>query len=46
VDEVIDARIYGGFHYRTSDEDGAQVGRRIARYVVNHALRGRRSPHD
>ncbi len=38
VEEVIDARIYSGIHYRTSDEEGARVGRRIARFVVNHAL--------
>ena len=38
VDEVIDARIYAGIHYRTSDEDGAAVGRKVARFVVNHAL--------
>ena len=42
VEEVIDARIYSGIHYRTSDEEGAALGRRIARFVVNHALRG---PH-
>jgi hypothetical protein len=41
VEEVIEARIYAGIHYRTSDEEGAAVGRRIARFVVNHALRGR-----
>jgi hypothetical protein len=39
VEEVIDARIYSGIHYRTSDEEGARLGRRIARFVVNHALR-------
>jgi len=39
VDEVIDARIYSGFHFRTSDEVGAKVGRQVARFVVNHALR-------
>ena len=39
VDEVIDARIYSGIHYRTSDEVGARVGRQVARFVVNHALR-------
>jgi PAP2 superfamily protein len=39
VEEVIDARIYSGIHYRTSDEEGARLGRRIARLVVNHALR-------
>jgi hypothetical protein len=46
VEEVIDARIYAGIHYRTSDEDGAAVGRRIARYVVNHALRSRHPAKD
>ena len=44
VEEVIDARIYSGIHYRTSDEDGAAVGRRIARFIVTHALRDRREP--
>jgi hypothetical protein len=39
VDEVIDARIYIGFHFRTSDETGARVGARVARFVVKQALR-------
>ena len=39
VEEVIDARIYSGLHYRTSDEAGARVGRRVARFVFEHALR-------
>ena len=39
VDEVIDARIYSGIHYRTSDEVGARVGRQAARFVAKHALR-------
>ena len=43
VEEVIEARIYSGIHYRTSDEEGAQLGRKIARFVVNHALRVRRA---
>jgi hypothetical protein len=42
VDEVIEARIYAGIHYRTADEEGAEVGRKIARFVVNHALSARR----
>jgi hypothetical protein len=41
VDEVIEARIYGGIHYRTSDEDGAAAGRKVARSVVLHSLRPR-----
>lgn len=45
VEEVIDARIYGGFHYRTADEVGARVGRHVARFVMTHALSPRRG-HD
>lgn len=36
--EVIDARIYAGFHYRTSDEVGAEMGSHVARFVMNQAL--------
>jgi hypothetical protein len=39
VEEVIDARVYSGIHYRTSDEEGTRLGRRIAQFVVNRALR-------
>jgi hypothetical protein len=31
VDEVIDARVYSGIHFRKADEDGAAVGRDVAR---------------
>jgi hypothetical protein len=46
VEEVIEARIYGGIHYRTSDEDGAAIGRRIARSIALHALRARHQHKD
>ena len=39
VEEVIDARVYSGIHFRTADEAGARMGRQIARYVATHALR-------
>jgi hypothetical protein len=39
VDEVIDARMFSGIHFRHSDEVGARLGRRVARYVMTHALR-------
>jgi hypothetical protein len=39
VDEVIDARIYSGIHFRTADEVGARVGGQVARFVIHHALR-------
>jgi hypothetical protein len=36
---VIDARVWTGFHFRSSDVDGAHVGRHVARFVFEHALR-------
>jgi hypothetical protein len=46
VEDVIDARVYSGIHFRTSDEEGAALGRKIARFVVSHALRVRRHFRD
>jgi hypothetical protein len=39
VDEVIEARIYSGIHFRTADETGARLGRQTAQFVLTHALR-------
>jgi hypothetical protein len=37
--EVIDARVYAGIHFRSSDERGARLGRQVARCVVTHAFK-------
>jgi hypothetical protein len=39
VDEVIDARVFSGIHFRHSDEVGSRLGRQTARFVYTHALR-------
>ena len=39
IEEVIDARVYSGIHFRTADEAGARVGRQVAHFVSTHALR-------
>jgi hypothetical protein len=39
VEEVIDARVYSGIHFRTADVVGARQGRQVARFVLTHALR-------
>jgi len=39
VDEVVSARVYIGFHFRTSDERGAKLGRQVAHFVFTHALK-------
>jgi hypothetical protein len=41
LDEVIDARVYSGIHFRNSDTVGARMGRQIAQFVSTHALRKR-----
>jgi hypothetical protein len=44
VQEVIDARVYSGIHFRNSDEVGARMGRQIAQFVSHHALRRSSKP--
>jgi hypothetical protein len=42
--QVSDSRIYGGVHYRFSNEAGEQIGRRAARMVMERAMRPLPSP--
>jgi hypothetical protein len=39
--EMIDARVWAGIHYRSSDEDGYDLGRRVADYAVQTVLQPR-----
>jgi hypothetical protein len=36
--QVSDSRIYGGVHYRFSNEAGEQIGRRAARLVLDQVM--------
>ena len=36
VDEVVDARVYSGIHFRKADVDGAVLGRDVARDGLEH----------
>ena len=38
-DEMIEARILAGIHFRTADRDGDRVGRQVAQFVLTHVLR-------
>ncbi|MBA3886961.1 MAG: vanadium-dependent haloperoxidase [Acidobacteria bacterium] len=42
LDEVIEARIYSGIHFRTADVVGARLGRQVGQFVLTHALRPKR----
>jgi hypothetical protein len=37
--EVVNARLWGGLHYRFSSEAGVQLGQKVAHYGLNHAFR-------
>jgi len=36
LDEVINARVWGGIHFRTADEQGAKLGRTVSNYEHAH----------
>jgi len=38
VNDTIDARVVQGIHFRSADEQGAKVGRAVARWADKHAL--------
>lgn len=37
-DEIVNARIWGGVHYRFSGEEGVSLGVRVARYDLHHGF--------
>jgi hypothetical protein len=41
LDELVQARVWGGIHFRTASEDGADLGRAVARYGVARFARPR-----
>lgn len=38
TDEIKDARVFGGIHFRTACNDGDATGRAVGDYVLQHAL--------
>jgi hypothetical protein len=42
IDEVVNARVWEGIHFRNSEELAMRAGRCVGRFVVRHALR----PHN
>lgn len=38
VDEIRDARVFGGIHFRSACLDGQAMGRKVADYVLEHSL--------
>jgi len=38
VQEIVDARVWAGVHYRGSVESGVKLGQKVARFDLNHAF--------
>jgi hypothetical protein len=36
VDEIVEARIWAGLHFRTADVQGKLLGKNVAKYVARH----------
>ena len=46
-DEVVDARVYSGIHFRIADEHGAKIGKQVARWREQHFFqRAKSGRHD
>jgi len=39
LEEVVNARVFGGIHFRTDCEAGQTLGNSVAEYVIKHSLR-------
>jgi hypothetical protein len=38
TDDIADARVYGGIHFRFDQDEGAEQGRRVGEYIYRHYL--------
>ena len=46
LNEIIDARVWGGIHFRTADTQGAALGAKVARWESTHYFRPVRCERD
>jgi hypothetical protein len=46
TDDISDARVYGGIHFRFDQDAGADLGRDVATYVYRHNLRRAHHRHN
>jgi hypothetical protein len=36
INEIVDARVWSGIHFRTADEDGKKIGKKVANWRHGH----------
>jgi hypothetical protein len=46
TDDIDDARVYGGIHFRFDQEAGARQGRHVGKYILRHYLRSGSNEDD
>jgi hypothetical protein len=46
TEDISDARVYGGIHFRFDQDEGAEQGRRLGEYIVRHYLRPQRDDFE
>jgi hypothetical protein len=46
IDEIVDARVWSGIHFRTADEQGDRIGEQVARWRNTHYFRAVRAHSD
>jgi len=46
LDEVLDARVYGGMHYRNSTKKGAKIGKQVSKFLTSHFFQPSRQRGD
>jgi hypothetical protein len=46
TDDIDDARVYGGIHFRFEQDAGARQGRHVGRYILRNYLRSEHDEHD
>jgi hypothetical protein len=48
TEEVIDARVWGGIHFRTADVQGTVIGKKVAHWLQKHYFQpvGKKKLHD
>jgi hypothetical protein len=46
TEDIDDARVYGGIHFRFDQDAGARQGRQVGAYVYRHNLRSRKGDDD
>jgi hypothetical protein len=46
LDEVLNARVYGGMHYRNSTGKGAKIGKQVSKFVTSHFFQRSKGRRD